>query len=359
MIFGLGSRAAPPQVIAVDFGVSSLKALQFAAGPGRALVAAASIPTPDEIINKSAERLAFQAQALPGLLKSGGFKGRRVAASIPSEHTQVRNVQPPKTESKGPASADAARILAGVDPTAIAKTIIVGEVNKGGARCHEVLVFATPREIVLAHVRALTNAKLEPVGMHSEHLAGLRAFTHGPVETSENSASLYIDIGYGTTKLTIAHGESAVLAKIVPIGGSEFDRAMAKSAGRRVQRRGPAAGGAPAARDSTATATALLEATAALDLAIIAPLLDTLTDEAQMALRYHRAIFPDRSIERLIVMGGESSDPALVHALGKALRLKAEVADPFAGCDRAGVSVPGTLSAWAVPVGLCFSPTDV
>ncbi|MFN9976917.1 MAG: hypothetical protein ACK58T_44150, partial [Phycisphaerae bacterium] len=79
---GLMKQLSP--AIGVDFGVGSLKLIQVQPGPVPTLIAIAQVDTPDELEADHAKRLEFQLQQLPRLIKKGGFKGKRVVASLPS-----------------------------------------------------------------------------------------------------------------------------------------------------------------------------------------------------------------------------------------------------------------------------------
>src|SRR5262245_49993272 len=96
MALGLLKSNVSP--IAVDFGVASLKVLQLSLGDAPALVAAASVETPEELIEKDGERLAWQAEQLPELMRGLGFKGKRAVCSVSANRTLVQHVQTPRLE---------------------------------------------------------------------------------------------------------------------------------------------------------------------------------------------------------------------------------------------------------------------
>ena len=90
---GVLGRASGSRPIAVDFGTRALKVLQVGPGDPPALVAAARLPTPDQLLFNTSKRLDFQLQELPKLIERGGFKGRRVACLIPSSSTFCKHMQ--------------------------------------------------------------------------------------------------------------------------------------------------------------------------------------------------------------------------------------------------------------------------
>jgi Tfp pilus assembly PilM family ATPase len=216
--------------IAIDFGVSSLKLLQISSVESPALVAAACIPTPDELISDRPKRLAFQLEALPKLLQAAAFKGRRAVCAIPAGSAYCKHIQfqtePDVTVAALVKSAVSAQL--GCDPGALVfRHIEVGQVARGNKT--EVICMAAARELVERLMKAMKEAKLEPVGMHLEYTATIRAFDS--ITRREEDAeltSLYLDIGAGSTKITIAHGRELVFARSLDLGGRHLDQAVAK-----------------------------------------------------------------------------------------------------------------------------------
>lgn len=388
------SNASP---VAVDFGVGVMKALQLSLGDSPGLVAAASLETPDELLDKDAERLAWQAVHLPAMLKGAGFKGKRAVCTVSATRTLVQHLQVPRVEgvSLNDAVKEQLRQTTGHDPGAlILRTIEVVDVVRSGNRLVEVIAIAMPRDVVMTHVRAIKEAGLECVGVHSEHLATVRAFESITKRMADSDlTSLYLDMGYGTTKITMAHGPQLVFAKTIPIGGRHFDAVIAKEqectismARKRRCETGhlltPAPSSAPTtvASGSTAGNSLMSSARGALTGTMVAHEPDTahhtehsrvhevveaLTDELVMCVRYEQALFPQRKIGRTVFIGGEARQTELCKLVAKALRLPAQVADPMsrlrqkAPSDLKGFEKDIPQPGWTVPIGLCLMPTDL
>lgn len=404
MPFSLLKGHAPP--IAIDFGVSCLKALQVQPGETPTLLGAAMLPTPDELLDKPIDRLAFQAQSLPQLIRAGHFKGKRAVCSVSSslafvQHLQIQLLPGTRT---GTLVAEQVRLLTGRDPSSfILRHIDVCEVNRSGSKKQEVIVIAMPRETVIHHMKAIKSAKLEPVGVHTEHMALSRAISHIQRRREDAEAvTMLIDLGYGATKVVICHGQSAVLAKTVLVGGRHLDGAIAKAercslsdARRRrsvslVTQGSPlqsaqrplthaasvpstASGGLALAEDRRtgqqpggfARVEAVSPPTGSGDSGSISGLIETIGDEVSMCLRYHRALFPDRTIDRVVMVGGGAEDTDLCAGVAESLRLPVDIADPLsslprgAGCRANGVDLSRPLPGWAMTFGLGVSPTDL
>lgn len=216
--------------IAIDFGCSSLKLLQVQGGDAPSLVAAACLPTPDDLLHDHARRLAFQVEALPKLVKSCGFKTRRAVCAIPSSQSFVRHLQftvePGVTLAALVKSALGQQI--GCDPSALVfRHIEVGQV--GRTNKVETICMAAARDLVGKLMNAMKAAKLEPVGMHMECTAAIKPFDAiTRREEDNNLTSLYLDMGAGTTNLMIAHGRDLVFTKNLPIGGRDLDATAAR-----------------------------------------------------------------------------------------------------------------------------------
>ena len=84
--------------IALDFGGDSVKLLQVAHVRDQSvprLHAAAAAVMPESARLEPLAREAFIASSLRDLLKTGGFKGRRVVCSLPASQTLIQHIQLP------------------------------------------------------------------------------------------------------------------------------------------------------------------------------------------------------------------------------------------------------------------------
>ncbi len=392
MSFGLSKGNLSP--IALDFGVSSLKAIQVAGDDPPQLVAAARLPTPDELLTKDRDRLAYQASALPKLLKGAGFRGKRALFSISALSTFVHQFLQPVTPGVTAREALQQQLLTvvGIDPAQmIIKQIDVGEFVHGGTKHRAVMCVAMPREIVMAYMDAVRSCRLDSVGVHSEHVAALRLFTMAAPPKAKGDA-VFVYVGYVSTMVVVAQGARLVLGKTIFLGGRDFDAAAAgthrcpatEARDRRMRGEAgflPARGGesagepepAPLATtrepDAAGAASAVAEAT---DTQIVprgrthsAAPLQALVEEIDMCLAHHRKVFPAAAIDRLVFFGGESRTPGVCEAVGEALGLAVHAADPTAGLEGQrsaalrGVTFDEPQPGWATPLGLCFCATDL
>jgi type IV pilus assembly protein PilM len=380
----MGQKTTP--VIGVDLGVSSLKMLQLTSGEPPALIAAASVETPEDLRDDPHKRLDFQLDAVAGLAKRGGFKGRRVVCSLPATHAYCKHLQVQKTEgvSMGVLVSSALAANINCDPTSVViRHIEVGPAPQSKGKV-EVICTAAARSTVDHMMEKLQAAKLEPVGMHNEMAAALHAFDYLTGPGTNRAPVLYLDMGLNSTKIVIAHGPVMVFARVIDIAGRQFDRVIAEQLkvdlctartlrlqsdellAPQSQSASPRGGDGlamlSAAMRKESGGTAVAEPMARLDLR---EQLEMLVDEVRMCLRYHDTLFPGKRVERAVFLGGECRHKALSKHVATALGLPTQLADPLARVARsgsepmAGLDLKTAQPGWTVTVGLCQSPTDL
>jgi type IV pilus assembly protein PilM len=83
----------------------------------------------------------------------------------------------------------------------------------------------------------------------------------------------------------------------------------------------------------------------------VRPVIERLTGELSMCIRYHSVTFRGQPLTRLVLGGGEGT-PALLEAIGSRLELKCELGDPLRSYETA--SAPGRRSQWDVAAGLAL-----
>lgn len=354
-IFGSTSPA-----IGLDFGVTGLKILQIGEGAPPSLVAAAVVPTPDHLLADHAKRFAFQLDALPRAIKAGGFKGSRVACVVPAAETFCKLLQLPK--ASGVPLDEQVLMTASAALECPADAIICRSVElpSSNAGRTDVLCTAVPRGIVDRLLAACRAAKLELVGIHDEFTTLLRAFSAASSTVDDSGVTtVYLDIGAAATELVIAHGKQLAFARTIGVGGLMLDEYAGESLGYD--------------RSGAHNARLEVDASEASGGAIVTELkspdlsepIAMLCDEVRLCLRYHEALFPSRSIDRVVLTGGESRCRALCMRIARRLRLPAQLGDAMALVSRSGtepsmgVDWSKPQPGWGVVLGVCLSPTDL
>ena len=408
MAFGMFSATVSP--IAIDFGSSSVKLLQLGIGDKPQLLAAAELPISEALRADQDGLMLFYAQELPKLLKEGRFKGKRIVTAVPSGQTLIQHMQ--VAAQDGVARDDLLKgqveTQMGCAPNStVVRSYEVKEVNRNGQPRTEMICFAVARQNVMRYIALLRKLRLEVVGIHTETVSMVRAFDHlCRREADSKVTTLFVDMGWAGTRVGMTHGKRLMFARYIQVGGKHFDQLIAKSlhcdlpAARKhrialqaddavfsqMRRNEPGEHG-NAVLDSAMQQAAEDGGTAVMtnrrtgqkpdELAMqvdpaasecpvdLSELLDTMTDEMSMCLRYHRGLFPDRKVNRVIFLGGESRQVWLCQHIVRRLGLPAQLGDPLArfetldnlktpNLDRS-IPQPG----WAVASGLCTAPTDL
>lgn len=383
----IGSLRPGAMPVSIDFGAGSLKLLQLASGEPESLVAAAELQTPEDCLYDPAKRIRFQIDALPKLVKQAKFKTPRAVCAIPSPLLFCKHMQFQKSD--GVSTEDmlnsALPAQVGCDPSMLLTRHVEVEQTARAGRS-EVICFAAGRELVARLMHAIKAAKLEPVGIHNEFTALLRAFAPVASEPeAQHETTLYIDLGRVSTNVMIAHGDKMLFARTIGFGGLHLDQSITSqlkcSLGQARQQRlelesfrpAPAASepervsnddesAETGERVASPAAATVSRVTRAIDLS---EPIEILVDEISMCLRYQRSLMPDKPVERVVFVGGESRQRPLCAEIARALRLPAQGADPMSRIARSGsetcvdVDLSQAQPGWAVALGMCLSPTDL
>jgi len=376
---GVAAPTRQPRPIAIDFGTSALKVLQVTGSETPALIAAASLDTPEELYDDAASRIAFQTQQLPQLIRSAGFKGKRAVCLLPVSLTFCKHIQVPKGDASSIESSTKIALASqlGVDPgMLVLRHNVVGLVGAEQNKI-EVIGMAAARSTVDLLMRSMVAAKLEPVGMHPEFGASLTGF-NAIGAAPKDKTTLYLDLGFGTTKAFIARGSRLMFARSFDFGGRALDKSLAARwkvsiarahEARRndgdytgVQRapvmslgslNGAASGGMSSSKKTPSVMPDLKEA------------FEILSDEVALCVRYQRSLFPDQPVERAVFTGGQSMNLGLCRRLASTVRVAVQTGDPMGAIQKSGkepsqgVDLSGPLPGFAAALGLSMCPTDL
>ena len=400
-------KTASPVV--ADFGSSSVKLLQLSGGETPGIVAAHELELPDEARGNPDRRFAFLSDQLPGILRQGGFLGRRIVISPASSHFIVQQT---RIDRDGPLDpdeqvrAEVAGRMECLPAAVVARSFPI----PGSDR--ERVALAIAREDVMRHVELMKRCRFDVVGVQPDHLPMLRAFDHLHRREEDRSVvTMYVDAGWGTVKVAVARGTELVFARIVHVGGRQLDEVAARSWGctsaaariRRIQedralierpvdaeavpnmqdagemsaimraglakaeqeeaRRRESVAIAGDRRTGAANPSLTPVGSAAID-AELAEVHDTIADELMMCARYAQAAVGG-SIDRMVMVGGESHSRRFAGRLARRMGIKSSVGDPMRRLLAATPEGAGELDPsmehpeWAVACGLCACDAEV
>jgi type IV pilus assembly protein PilM len=385
--------------IGVDLGSDSVRMAQVepAADGGFNLVAAGRADVPGHVRADPGAKLAFFADVVRDLLAQGSFRGRRAVLALPAAAMTIQHLRVAKMDD---AALKAAlpwecRGRLPYDPShALLRHLVAGDVFADGEPRHEVVVMAAQREWVNGFLAAAAKAKLDVVGMNVEPKATVDCFGHVYRRRADAEAvNLFVDIGCAASRAVIAKGGQILFARVVPVGGDHFTRAVAAAtkAGfddakilriklcharamadlNRVASPQPGAAtdrssDVPPAPEMTDTgADAAGPDAAAVDSACREPVA-RLAHELSLCRRYHEATFPSLPVTRLVFVGGEARHRTLCQQVAQAMDLAAQVGDPMARMARtttvgpeSGIDRRLPQPDWTVALGLTMGPIGV
>lgn len=381
--------------IAIDLGFSATRLLQRGGSEGRHILAADEIPVPDEFGEDQARRLAYLADVLPGTLQEGAFRGRKVILAMPACATTIQHMQLDVAEARNPELAVQTK-LQGCEGEQMARWVDVTDIHRNGKPQKEIICMAMPRDLVMQHVEMLHGLKLEIVGVYTQPMMLTSAFDHlNRRATDSEQATMYVDLGYGGTTVAITHGTQLVFARRISVGGWHFDRSISRSlncdlAAARAHRlaiTAPDESKMESGRNPSAPSSGMAMLDAAINQARhgtdrrvgampdsisgtvdaapapsttidLSELLEMLVDEISLCLRYHKGLFPQRSMTRGIFVGGESRQSWLCRHIVQAIRLPGQAGDPLSRLhtDDNATGLLGwserTRPEWSVAAGL-------
>ncbi len=368
--------------IAIDFGADTIKVLQVSLGDPPQLIASASRVIPELYRDETAGRMTYLADTLRDLLRSQPFKGKRAICSIPAYQTLIQQVELPKADGGNFDEQVGLHLIQrfDIDPSRmVVRSHKVGKLVRDGVTMNQVVCIAARRDKVMKYIDLANCCKMEVVGMHSEPMAIVRAHKMLAGNESGERATCYIDIGAGTTKLIVAHGEELAFAKSVHAAGNQLTREYAQMRGIGFDEARKQRGRSVVHPNGDAhTAVGVLgssidsgipdgTAPACEEPAEVSATIESLIDELRLSLRYYHSIFPNRPIRQLIFLGGESQDVKMCQTVARSVSVAAKLGDPFAGVDTldnhvessGGVEPYKPMPGWAVPLGLCFSEANL
>lgn len=348
MISWLGKHRSGP--IGVDLGVRSIKLVQFSSDRSR-LIDACRWELPPVLPNTTFEQhVARWTDGMSKALEGRSFRGRDVVVCLGDRQLFLQNVRVPREMGaqmhRLVAQEAAGRLPFGVDEAEL-RFVEAADVRQGDATLREVIVFACQRAVLNQTLQLVESAQLNPVAVDVEPAALARCYAaQFRREDDKNERSLIVHFGYSRTAAVIAQGPEMLFVKYIDIGGAQLDASIARhlkmDAGEATLLR-KHNGDRRSDMQDPEVARSVAEASR--------PVIERLSGELAMCVRYHSVTFRGQTLARLVLGGGEAT-PQLLEALGKHLDMKSELSDPF----RAFPTAPnlGRKGQWDVAAGLAL-----
>lgn len=286
------------------------------------------------------------------MLASGKFQGRHAVSCLPAASLQYKNIRLPKMPHDELASAvkwEASERLKLSGDAMNIQFFDAGEVYQGQEARQEVILMAAPNRFIDDHIHSLSSCDLELSAIDVVPAALARCTASIDLKEADDArVNVVIDVGYSGSKVLITQGQRICFFKLIEIGGRHMDEALASKldlpmAAAAETRKSWMSG--EAGSDTGARVTAALS-----------PVVDDLTREINLCLRYYGVTFRGRRPEEVLVVGGESSSAWLWARICDEAGLKPSAKDPLASIDMTPVhdtvGGPDQWASWTVAVGL-------
>ena len=188
-------------------------------------------------------------------------------------------------------------------------------VTAEGERMLRLLLVAGHRDMITAHVDAVTHAGLKPIGVDLNPFAVLRAM--GDTSPMGQGNQVLVDIGAGVTNIVVHEEGVPTFVRILVMGGDQLTDALM-------------AGLATSREEAEATKRQAVVGTET-DVAarIVTEQADQFVDEVRSSLDYYQAQPGSSALSGVVLTGGGSTLPGLSDRLSGVLRLPVGVGSPF------------------------------
>lgn len=319
----------------LDIGHSNLKVMQLEtlhAKPPKVLGYGVNNYPVESIVNGVITNYDSLNQSLRELLSQklvGSITTRRVACTIPTSHTFSRPMKLPPMESEDIAGAvhlEAEQYI----PIPPANLYIDYEISKSDEQGIELLMVATPKNIIDSYVKFLQSVGLEPVALEPTMNAAARLFE--AADASSKEPSILVD--FGSVAVDLAVFDQTMFVNSTVTGGSDTITSLI------AKHLGVSAEEAYELKNKYGIATSakkedITEA--------VKPLLDNLIHEIQKILRYYheRREHSERKIGQIITVGGGINMPGMNEYLSQELQLPTRKLDPWHKINFGNLTSPG------------------
>jgi type IV pilus assembly protein PilM len=360
---GLAAFLSGPQdVLAVDIGNFAVKCCLIKTEGGRPTLKAWSYmpfklkadATPEEKKNEAIKEIkAFMIQK--------GIKITEAASAISGNAVIVRYVKFPLL-TKSELSATLATEAEPFIPFDINEVQlgfhILGEVVEDGQKKMETVLVAAKKELVNQRLDVLQAAGLTPTILDVDSFAIENLHERlRDLNKKEMGATLYLNIGHMVTNLSIVEGGVTRVVRDIFISGNTLTKAIMKAfqvdyaKGEEMKRQYglivDAAEKEKALQDGQREALGVSQA--------IATVAKDLVAEVHRSVDFFLSQGPERSIGRIVLMGGTASLRNLSKHLSGELKVPVSVLDPFTVVKETPAGLPADVApAFAVAVGLAL-----
>ncbi len=304
-------------VIGLDIGSSSIKVAKVVKDGSRYRLAAlgkASTPRPG-LSSESPKDHEAVAEAIKKLFDDVGIKGRnQVVVALPESKIASRVIKLPLMSEKELASSlqyEADAFVPFSLDEAILKHQIIERNEKD--KILEVLLVASPKNLVNKYVRILEWAKITPLALETELIALNRALV-----TPKQSNTMVVDFGFKNCNFAISRGGQIYLTRSFPVAGEALTRALSEELGIEISQ-------AEEYKKAYGLSDQILEGKVRQS---IISLIKNVSVEMKKAIQYFEQEKKE-TVDLVVLGGGSAGLPNVMQDLAANLGLEVHLANPF------------------------------
>ncbi len=328
----LNSLFSKETTVGLDIGSSCIKAVEIEpTASGWILTNAAVASTPHEAIKDGiVVNVLDVSQAIRSMLKDAGIKATGATCAVSGSQVIVRQVQFPKMPEstlRKSIKYEASKYISSPMEDSIVEFEILGDAPDPGQM--NVMLVATPREMIDSRVNAIQSAGLEPLAIDIEAFALIRSL----VQFSASDEYLHrtvalIDAGASHTDVNIISRGEFALTRNIPIAGDSFTNAIKSLTGCSFE-------DAEKAKFEMAAEQPIDQ----LDVVdqdnrswrVVQPLLDEMIREIRRSIHFYQSQFPEGStdafVSKIVLTGGSARMPGMGAYVSSKLTTPTEIAD--------------------------------
>ncbi len=356
-----GFLLGPQEVLGIDVGSYAIKAVflkQEGGAPSLKFWGHLPLNAKPEVTPE--ERKTQAVNALRAFLIEKGVKTKETATSLSGNSVIVRYVKFPRL-TKAELSATLATEAEPFIPFDINEVQlgfhILGEIVEEGQKKMETVLVAAKKDLVSSRLEILQGAGLSPTIIDVDSFALENVYERVRDPKSEAGATLYLNIGHSVTNLSILENGVTRVVRDIFISGNTLTKAVIKALQCDFAKAEDAKKATGIIVDPAEKEKALQEGqreALAVSQAVTNVIKD-LVAEVHRSVDFYLSQGPERSIGRIVLMGGSARLANLSKHLALELKVPVSVLDCFSFLRQKPADLPAELApAFAVAVGLAL-----
>lgn len=300
-------KSSPRNSFGLDIGSQNVKWVELRRDKKLELAACSVVP-----VKKGKTALAIKEAA-----QASGGAAPQVHSAIGGHSVIARYVHFPKmspTELRSHVEVEADKYI----PFNVKDVVLdcqILEEKKEEGKIH-VLIVAAKKEVIDHHLSLLQEAGIDVGLLDVDTFAAVNAFEHFLGNPPPEKYHALLDLGAKTTNLSILHSTTTLFSRDIPIGGSDFTKAISEKLNLEID-------AAEMLKCSGTKSEAEL-------LALIGSPLENLTGEIKLSFDYFENQY-DKRVERIYLAGGSSRFPGILKYLQKGFNVEALSWNPLEG----------------------------